>query len=73
MEADMAYFNALTQLLPGLTEENHENPVRLVGVLARIQSRHYLNTSLKYYNLSQPDKSDIIFFFLHLSVPSEPK
>jgi hypothetical protein len=39
--------------LPGGTEENYKNPVRIVSVLAKIQTRHIRNKHKEHYCLSQ--------------------
>jgi hypothetical protein len=38
MEAVMAKFKVLSGHLPGGIEENHEKPVRIISVLAEIQT-----------------------------------
>jgi hypothetical protein len=35
--------------LPENTEENHNNPVRIVGIPAEIHARHFLTTSSECY------------------------
>jgi hypothetical protein len=36
--------------LPGRTEENHEIPVRMISVLAKISTEHLPNANLKHLN-----------------------
>jgi hypothetical protein len=48
-ESGRELINVLLWYLPRGPEEDHEEPVMMTNVLAMIQTKHLLNTSLKHY------------------------
>jgi hypothetical protein len=49
MEGIDRLIQVLSWHLPGGTEENHKNPVRMAGVQAEIRTKNLSNKSLQHY------------------------
>jgi hypothetical protein len=46
--------------MPSGSKERHEKSVRIVSAMAKIQIRHRLNTSQKFYHLNQLPQSLLV-------------
>lgn len=47
----LAKFEVLSRNFPGETEENHERPITITGLLTEVSNRNLLNTKLESWPL----------------------